>query len=225
MGQGFGMYFMGYDNGDLVMVVSEEMFLEWIMDSGDSYHMALRRDFLFDFKKFNDGTVFFCDNRACVISKIGKGYTLKFHNGRVKVIKGCLMVLSRTMKENYVHSLDGLHDLETRDVLGNKGSAKLEFFENYVLEKSTRVSFARGPHMTEGVIDYVHANLWGPSRVESMIDCQYFLSIVDDYSRRFWVHFLRHKNEALIKLKEWNVTTVKLRKPRVLNVPSTYDYI
>ncbi|GKB95669.1 retrovirus-related pol polyprotein from transposon TNT 1-94 [Tanacetum coccineum] len=43
----------------------------------------------------------------------------------------------------------------------------------------------------------------GPSRVESMSGCRYFLSIVDDYSRRVWVHFLRHKNESFSKFKEW----------------------
>ncbi|GJY45240.1 retrotransposon protein, putative, ty1-copia subclass [Tanacetum coccineum] len=32
---------------------------------------------------------------------------------------------------------------------------------------------------------------------------RYFLSIVVDYSRRVWVHFLRHKNEAFSKFKEW----------------------
>ena len=77
-----------------------------------------------------------------------------------------------------------LHELEKREVLGKKGLGKLEFCENCVLGKSTRVSFGRGQHTTDGVIDYVHADLWGPSRVESMSGCQYFLSIVDDYSRR-----------------------------------------
>ncbi|GKB24386.1 retrotransposon protein, putative, ty1-copia subclass [Tanacetum coccineum] len=34
-----------------------------------------------------------------------------------------------------------------------------------------------------------------------MSGCRYFLSIVDDYSRRVWVHFLIHKNEAFSKFK------------------------
>ncbi|GJZ60970.1 retrotransposon protein, putative, ty1-copia subclass [Tanacetum coccineum] len=94
----------------------------------------------------------------------------------------------------------GLHELEKREVLGNKGLGKLEFCENYVLGKSTR----------------------GPSRVESMSGCRYFLSIVDDYSRRVWVHFLRHKNEAFSKFKEWkqlveNQTGRKLKKLRTDN--------
>ncbi|GJY59855.1 retrovirus-related pol polyprotein from transposon TNT 1-94 [Tanacetum coccineum] len=268
-GQGSGMHSKGYENGDLLMAVSEERFLEWIMDSGGSYHMTPRRDFLFYIKEFNGGTVLLGDNRACGIIGTKKvrvqmkdgssfvlenvryipelkrnlislgtldreGYTVKLQNGRVKVIKGSLMVLSGTMKGNCMYSLDGwaesgeasvgiqeneslvqvwhkllghisevgLHELEKREVLGNKGLGKLEFCENCVLGKSTRVSFGRGQHTTERVIDYVHADLWGPSRVESMSGCRYFLSIVNDYSRRVWVHFLRHKNEAFSKFKE-----------------------
>ncbi|GJR41256.1 retrovirus-related pol polyprotein from transposon TNT 1-94 [Tanacetum coccineum] len=231
----------GYDNGDLLMAVSEERLLEWIMNSGGSYHLTPRRDFLFDFKEFNGGTVLLDDNRACAIMGTGKervqmkdgssfvlenvryipelkrnlislgtldreGYTMKLQNWRVKVIKGSLMVLSGTIKENCVYSLDGwaesgeasvgtqekeslaqvwhkrmghiskagLHELERREVLGKKGLGKLEFCKNCVLGKSTRVSFGQGQHKTGGVIDYVHADLWGPSRVESMSGCRKF---------------------------------------------------
>ncbi|GJX82833.1 retrovirus-related pol polyprotein from transposon TNT 1-94 [Tanacetum coccineum] len=153
VGQGYGLHSEGYDNGDLLMAVSEETFLERIMDFGGSFHMMPRRDFLFDFKEFNGGTVLLDDNRACAIKGTRKDYTVKWQNGRVKMIKGSLMVLSRTIKGNCVYSLDGstesgeasvgiqeneslahvwhkrlghiseagLHELEKREVLGNKG--------------------------------------------------------------------------------------------------------
>ncbi|GJS53995.1 retrovirus-related pol polyprotein from transposon TNT 1-94 [Tanacetum coccineum] len=125
-GQGSGMHSEGYDNGNLLMAVSEERFLEWIMDSSGSYHMTPIRDFLFDFKEFN---------------------------GRVKVIKDSLMVLSKTMKG-----------------------------------KELRKEIVSTPWMA------------GLNR-----------------SRRIWVHFLRHKNEAFSKFKEWkqlveNQTGRKLKK-------------
>ncbi|GJS47671.1 retrovirus-related pol polyprotein from transposon TNT 1-94 [Tanacetum coccineum] len=72
VGQGSGMYSEGYENGDLLMAVSEERFLKWIMDSGGSFHMTPRRDFLFDFKEFNGGTVLLDDNKACAIKGTGK---------------------------------------------------------------------------------------------------------------------------------------------------------
>ncbi|GJS94669.1 hypothetical protein Tco_0801637 [Tanacetum coccineum] len=43
----------------------------------------------------------------------------------------------------------------------------------------------------------------GSFSMESMSGCWYFLSIVGDYSRRVWVHLLRHKNEAFNTFKEW----------------------
>ncbi|GJU16931.1 hypothetical protein Tco_1144897 [Tanacetum coccineum] len=142
VGQGSGMHSEGYNNGDLLMAVSEERFLKWIMNSGGSFHMTPRREFLFDFKEFNGGTVLLGDNRAYAIMRIGKvrvqmkdgssfmlenvhyilelkrnlislgtldreGYTVKLQNGRVKVIKGSLTVLSGTMKGNCEYSLDG----------------------------------------------------------------------------------------------------------------------
>ncbi|GJW55695.1 retrovirus-related pol polyprotein from transposon TNT 1-94, partial [Tanacetum coccineum] len=214
--QDSGMHSEGYDNGDLLMVVGEERFLEWIMNSGGSFHMTPRRNFLFDFKEFNGGMVLLGDNRACAIIGTGKvGVQMKDgssfvleNNGRVKAEFGEASVgiqekesLAQVWHKRMGHiSEAGLHELEIRDMLGKKGLGKLELCENCVLGKSTR----------------------GPSRVESISGCRYFLSIVDDYSRRVWVHFLRHKNEAFSKFKEWkqlveNQTSRKLKKLRTNN--------
>ncbi|GJV63964.1 retrovirus-related pol polyprotein from transposon TNT 1-94 [Tanacetum coccineum] len=78
----------------------------------------------------------------------------------------------------------GLQVLEKQGLFGKKSLGKLDFCENCVLGKSHRVSFGVGRHTTQGVIDYVHSDLWGPSQVESLGGKRYFLSIVDDYSRR-----------------------------------------
>nr|GFA42298.1 retrovirus-related Pol polyprotein from transposon TNT 1-94 [Tanacetum cinerariifolium] len=66
-GQESGMHSEGYDNCDLLMAMSEEMLLEWIIDAGGSYHMMPRMDFLLNFKDFNGGTILLDDNRACVV--------------------------------------------------------------------------------------------------------------------------------------------------------------
>ncbi|GJS64523.1 retrotransposon protein, putative, ty1-copia subclass [Tanacetum coccineum] len=97
----------------------------------------------------------------------------------------------------------GLQVLEKQGLFGKKSLGKLGFCENCVLGKSHRVSFGVGRHTTQGVIDYVHSDLWGPSQVESLGGKRYFLSIVDDYSRRVWVYILRFKHEAFGKFKEW----------------------
>ncbi|GJZ84557.1 retrotransposon protein, putative, ty1-copia subclass [Tanacetum coccineum] len=97
----------------------------------------------------------------------------------------------------------GLQVLEKQGLFGKESLGKLDFCENYVLGKSHRVRFGVGRHTTQGVIDYVHSDLWGPSQVESLGGKRYFLSIIDDYSRRVWVYILRFKHEAFGKFKEW----------------------
>jgi hypothetical protein len=49
-------------------------------------------------------------------------------------------------------------------------------------------------------LDYVHDDLLGPSRKTSLGGCRYMLTIIDDYSRRVWPYFLKHKYDAF---KDW----------------------
>ena len=56
----------------------------------------------------------------------------------------------------------------------------------------------------------------------SLNGSQYFISIIDDYSRRVWVYFFKNKNEAFTKFKEWKVlvenqTSCKVRNLRTDN--------
>ncbi|GJW06429.1 zinc finger, CCHC-type containing protein [Tanacetum coccineum] len=145
-----------YDGSDVMMVMSVEALLDWIMDSGG-------------------------ENKECKIRGIGKM--------RVQLRDGSSFVL-KNVRDNYVYSLDGnavtcelnasvkekdshaqvwrkrlghiseagLQVLEKQELSGKKRLDKLDFYENYVLGKS--------------------------HRVESLGGKRYFLSIVDDYSRR-----------------------------------------
>ncbi|GKA85619.1 retrotransposon protein, putative, ty1-copia subclass, partial [Tanacetum coccineum] len=70
-------------------------------DSRCSYQsMTPRLDILFDFLECDGGSVQLGDNRECKIRGIGK-------SGKIKVINGSRVVLSRTQRDNYVYSLDG----------------------------------------------------------------------------------------------------------------------
>ena len=51
-------------------------------------------------------------------------------------------------------------------------------------------------HTTKAILDYVHSDYWGPSRVPSLGGEKCFLSIIDDYSRMTWVFMMKHKSEA-----------------------------
>ncbi|GJV58436.1 zinc finger, CCHC-type containing protein [Tanacetum coccineum] len=127
--------------GEALVVVGNDEMAELVMDSGGSYHMTHMRDFLYDFKGFDGGSVQLGDNRTCTIKGTWKvkiqlhdessfiledvkyvpglrrslislgtlekeGYTVKMQMGRIKVIKGCRVMMTGIRKKNCVYTLE-----------------------------------------------------------------------------------------------------------------------
>ena len=116
----------------------------------------------------------------------------------------------------------GLSELNKRGLLNGYNAGKLKFCEHCIFGKHKRVKFNTAVHTTEGILDYVHSDLWGPSRKASMGGACYMMTIIDDYSRRVWPYFLKHKSEAFSAFKEWKTmverqTERKVKKLRTDN--------
>ncbi|KAH9671238.1 Integrase catalytic domain-containing protein [Citrus sinensis] len=119
-------------------------------------------------------------------------------------------------------SIKGLMELQKQGVLGDEQITELDFCEDCVLGKTTRSSFKSSTHTTCGILDYIHSDLWGPAQTTSLRGNSYFLSIIDDFSKRVWVYVLKHKDQVFEKFKEWkslveNQTGRKMKKLRTDN--------
>nr|GEX18021.1 retrovirus-related Pol polyprotein from transposon TNT 1-94 [Tanacetum cinerariifolium] len=151
------------------------------------------------FRECDGGSVLLGDNKENKIRSIGK-------SGKVKVINGSSVVLSETRSVNCVYSLDGQAvagefnaSVDEKDSLAQVWYKRLR----HISEAGLHLLEKQGRHTTQGVIGYVHSYLWGPSHVEALKGKRYFLSIIDDYSRRVWVYILKFKHRAFRKFKEW----------------------
>ena len=49
------------------------------------------------------------------------------------------------------------------------------------------MKFKTARHKTEGILDYVHSDVWGPTRELSLGGSQYFVTFIDDFSKKVWV--------------------------------------
>ena len=115
-----------------------------------------------------------------------------------------------------------MKELSKQGLLGNDQITSLQFCEKCVFGKATRHRFNPGKKETKQTLDYVHSDLWGPSQVPSHGGARYFITFIDDYSRRVWVYVLKHKNEAFERFKEWialmeNQTERRLKRLRTDN--------
>jgi len=101
-------------------------------------------------------------------------------------------------------SLKNMNVLVKEGYLSGKEVDKLEFCESCVLGKSHKQSFPTAKHTTKGILDYIHSDLSGSSSTpKSLGGCRYFVSFIDDFSKKVWVYFLKTKDEAYHKFREW----------------------
>ena len=45
-------------------------------------------------------------------------------------------------------------------------------------------------------LEIAHSDISGPMEASSIGGCNYFLTFINEYSRKTWVYFLKHKSDA-----------------------------
>ncbi|KAM2714488.1 hypothetical protein EV2_044230 [Malus domestica] len=64
------------------------------------------------------------------------------------------------------------------------------------LAKQTRAPFPLSSITTKAPFELIHVDIWGGYHVPTITGAQYFLTIVDDFSRCTWVYLMNHKSDA-----------------------------
>jgi len=111
-----------------------------------------------------------------------------------------------------------LQALAKQDLLKSTRTYKLEFCEHCIIRKKTKVKFGTTTQCTKGILDYVHTNIWGPTKMTFIGGNYYFVTFIDDYSKRCWVYTMKHKEKVLQLFVEWknNMEKSTERKIKVL---------
>ncbi|KAG8481529.1 hypothetical protein CXB51_026324 [Gossypium anomalum] len=124
-----------------------------------------------------------------------KGYRYTAESGVLKISKGSLVVMKGQRKTAKLYVLqgstvtghmseNGMVELSKRGLLDGQGICKLNFCEHCVFGKQKRVRFTRGIHNTKETLEYIHSDLWGPSRVPSRGGANYMLTFIDDFPEK-----------------------------------------
>lgn len=99
--------------------------------------------------------------------------------------------------------------------------------------KQSKLSFSDSTTLTAKPFELVHMDIWGPINVSSFQGFQYFLTIVDDYSRHTWIYLLKSKSDtrpAMHRLIKYIATqydstikTLRSDNGQEFNMTSFYD--
>ncbi|GJV09924.1 retrovirus-related pol polyprotein from transposon TNT 1-94 [Tanacetum coccineum] len=115
----------------------------------------------------------------------------------------------------YQLNFDTINLLLKNDIVN--GLPKLKFIKDQLCSSCEQGKSKRSSFKTIAItrlkksLDFLHMDLCGLMRVESINGKKYILVIVDDYSRYTWTHFLRTKDETsevlkdFLKMIQWNL--------------------
>jgi hypothetical protein len=120
----------------------------------------------------------------------------------------------------------GMETFMKRNLLKRYTLSGKKFCEHCIFGKHKRVKFSTIVHTTKGTLDYVHADLWGPSRKPSYGGARYMVTIIDDYSRKVWPYFLKNKDDTFAALEYWKVMIERKidRKMKVLHTDNVGEF-
>ena len=61
------------------------------------------------------------------------------------------------------------------------------------LGKYTKIAFSSSDSISAGVLDLIHSDLCGPMSYASLTGFEYYVTFIDDYSKKTWIYFVRNK--------------------------------
>ena len=71
------------------------------------------------------------------------------------------------------------------------------------LGKYTKASFPNNEHKASGILDLIHSDVCGPMSALSLSGHEYYVTFIDDFSRKTWIYFLKTKGEVFARFKEF----------------------
>ncbi|KAG8489027.1 hypothetical protein CXB51_017119 [Gossypium anomalum] len=215
-----------YSDGELLVasVNDSKVSEEWILDSGCTFHMSPNRDWFTTYETVSEGVILMGNNASCKIAGVG---TIK-----VKMFDGVVRTLSDVrhvpeLKRNFISlstldskgyrytaksgvlkiskgSLVVMKGIEQRGLLDGQGICKLNFCEHCVFGKQKRVRFTRGIHNTKGTLEYIHSDLWGPSRKSDVFSAFKSWKIMIEKQTGKQIKYLRTDNGLEFCSDEFN---------------------
>jgi transposase InsO family protein len=77
------------------------------------------------------------------------------------------------------------------------------------LGKFAKASFPSSDNRSAGILDLVHTDVCGLMTRNSLSGCEYYLTFIDDYSRKTWIYFLKAKSEVFARFQEFKALVEK----------------
>jgi transposase InsO family protein len=95
-----------------------------------------------------------------------------------------------------------------------------KFYEVRVITKQTRRQFGKSKFSVTRPLELIHTDIYGPITPYLFSGNEYFITFIDDYSRKCWVCFLEKKSKAFKTFKKFKVMVEKTTGEKIRSLRS-----
>ncbi|CAL5342497.1 unnamed protein product [Camellia sinensis] len=211
-------------NEDVINIACHKT--NWVIDSGASIHATSRKDFFTSYIPGDFGSI-------KMGKLDDEGYCNTFSNGQWKLTRGAMIVargkkhstlyvMQARLPKEVINAMDdestvelwhkrlahmsekGLATLAKKNLLSGMKNALLKRCTHCLAGKQNRVSFKSSPSLRKpNVLDLVYSDVCGPMKTRTLGGSSYFVTFIDDYSRKLWVYTLKSKDQVLEIFKQF----------------------
>ena len=83
------------------------------------------------------------------------------------------------------------------------------------MAKYANAAYQKSNNRAMGVLDLIHSDICGPMCTRSLSNVEYFITFIDDHSKKTWIYFLKTKDEVFSRFKEFKALVENLTGKRI----------
>ncbi|GAA0175662.1 hypothetical protein LIER_28792 [Lithospermum erythrorhizon] len=203
----FGEAKMG-NNGISKIVVVGEVYLKSregnvIVLSNVRHIPDFRLSLIYSEKLDDDGYVNLFGNGQWVLRKdnnvIAKGKKNgTFYRASFNICKGELNIVQSSLKlwhSKLGHmSIKGLNILVKQGAIPDLDDSDIDTCTHCIIGKQHRVTFNKSNTRKTKIMQMMYSDVCGPIKVKTLGACSYFVTFIDDYSRKTWAYAIKSKD-------------------------------
>jgi transposase InsO family protein len=85
----------------------------------------------------------------------------------------------------------------------------------FALGKNVKKPFSSSDNRSKEILDLIHSDVCGPMPVKSIGGSLYYVTSIDDYSRKTWLYLLKKKDEVFSKFQEFKAEIENLASKKI----------
>ncbi|MCO5586254.1 hypothetical protein L7F22_040193 [Adiantum nelumboides] len=105
-------------------------------------------------------------------------------------------------------NIQRLKDMEKRQVVRGLPHFSLRMLHE-MCEACQLGNHSQSNYVSNGLLDLVHTDVWGPTREASLAGNRYFVTFIDDYSRKVWLSCIKQKSDVFAVFQNFKACVEK----------------